>query len=159
MSQTNELMLLITQGRELCVTISSLKQKLFSSYSEFQKFKKPIQEKISSLRSIINSHLLHYPNNDQNANLIASLGSVKSILNPLEKSINPSQIRDETWVTNYAKLFKKPSSAYANNQINSIDNNLSIFAGSLNILESNLNGNLHYDLSQNPITRLSHNGR
>lgn len=150
MSQTNELEFVITQGRELCCTISLLKQKLFSSYAEFQKFKNPIQEKISSLRSIINSHLLRYPNNDQNANLISSLGSIKSILNQLESSINPSQIRGETWVVNYPRLFKKPSSAYTNNQSNRIDINLSIFRGSLNILESNLNENLHYDPRPKP---------
>jgi hypothetical protein len=150
MSQINELEFVITQGRELCCTISSLKQKLFSSYSEFQEFKKPIQERICSLRSIINTHLLNYPNNDQNANLISSLGSVKSILNQLESSINPSQIRGETWVVNYPKLFKKPSSAYANNQSNCIDINLSIFIGSLNILESHLKGNLDYDPRPKP---------
>lgn len=150
MSQTNELERVITQSRELCCTISSLKQKLFSSYSEFQEFKKPIQERISSLRSIINTHLLNYPNNDQNANFISSLGSVKSILNQLESSINPSQIRGETWVGNYSKLFKKPLSAYANDQSSSIDINLSIFIGSLNILESHLNGNLHYDPRPKP---------
>lgn len=150
MSPVHELEFLITQGRELCVTISSLKQKLFLSYPDFQKCKKPIDEKIRNLRALVNTFLLLYPNNDQNANLISSLGSVKSILNQLESSINPNQVRGETWIINYPKLFKKPSSAYANNQSNIIDINLSIFTGSLNILESNLNGYLNYDPTPKP---------
>lgn len=150
MSPVHELEFLITQGRELCVTISSLKQKPFLSYPDFQKRKKPIDEKICNLRTLVNTYLLLYPNNDQNANLISSLGSVKSSLNKLESSINPNQVRSETWMKNHSKLFKKPSSVYANNQIINIDIKLSIFTGSLNILESNLHGHLHYEPTPKP---------
>lgn len=153
MSPVHELEFLITQGRELCVTISSLislKEKPFLSYPDFQKRKKPIDEKICNLRTLVNTYLVLYPNNDQNANLISSLGSIKSSLNKLQSFINPNQVRSETWRNNHSKLFKKPSSVYANNQIINIDIELSIFTGSLNILESHLHGHLHYEPTPKP---------
>lgn len=144
MSQEHDkLALLLEQGQVLHNQIHLIKENLFSSYSEFQKHFKLLNGKIDSFNTYLNELLLIYPNNNETAYLISIFGSLKKILKSLENSIKPNQINGETWLTNYPKLFKRPlSSPYNQYQKDYIENRLSLFAGSLNFLNDELNGNL-----------------
>lgn len=130
-----ELNSLSTKGREL---LDAFKNRHFLSYPDLQKFCSSSQEKINSLNALISTVLKRYPNNDENAILIMILGSYKISLKKLEKI---SEINGTVYSN---KFFKKASLLCDLAQKEHIGDCLSIFSGSLNMLEFYLKENLTY---------------
>lgn len=139
--QTNEenLKSLLAQGIKLRDEIRLFNQRSFSTFAEFNELLKPINEKINLLNILYNTFIRDLPNNEENAILITILRSFKANLKNLEKVcvINNSIYSN--------KFFKKASPLCDPAQKEYIDTCLDLFTGSLNLLESYLNGNLHYD--------------
>ncbi|TLY47970.1 MAG: hypothetical protein E6K54_03160 [Gammaproteobacteria bacterium] len=145
MLQTNEenLKSLLVQGIKLRDEIRLFNQRTFSTFPEFNKFLKSINEKSNSLNMLFRTFIRDLPNNEENAILITILRSFKANLKNLEKVC---VINNSTYSN---KFFKKASPLTDPTQKEYIETCLDLFTGSLNLLESYLNGYLHYDTRPN----------
>lgn len=142
MSQTIEenLKSLLVQGIKLRDEIRLFNQRTFLTFPEFNEFLKSINEKSNSLNMLFRTFIRDLPNNEENAILITILSSFKANLKNLEIVC---VINNSIYSNN--KFFKKASPLTDPTQKEYIKTCLDLFTGSLNLLESYLNGNLHHD--------------